>query len=295
MAVALGIAHTVRNAGIADAAAARRIEQELALGRELQRSFVRARRARDPGLRPGLPLRAGLRGRRRLLRRLPPGPPRPAAERGRRRRDRQGHRRGPADGVRPTAHPRGHRQHDRGPAEALERTNRVLLERRASLFITALCASLDPLDRAPPTGQRRPRAAAPGAARRIAGRAAARDPARCWAPSPRSTWSRPSPRSRPATPWSCYTDGVTDARVGDRRALRRRPAAGRDRGRARRTGRHDRRIDHGRRRSLPGRDAAGRRRDPAGRRAPNALEPAASDGRARSPPAAGRRSSARPG
>ena len=40
MAVALGIAHTVRAAGIADVADARRIEQELALGRELQRNFV---------------------------------------------------------------------------------------------------------------------------------------------------------------------------------------------------------------------------------------------------------------
>lgn len=31
-----------------------------------------------------------------------------------------------------------------GPADALERTNRVLQERRASLFITALCATLNP-------------------------------------------------------------------------------------------------------------------------------------------------------
>ena len=50
MAVALGIAHTVGGAGIADVVDARRIEHELALGRELQRSFVGARRPGGPRL-----------------------------------------------------------------------------------------------------------------------------------------------------------------------------------------------------------------------------------------------------
>ena len=100
--------------GIATPRPARRIEQELALGRRAPAQLRRPRGARDPGLRPGLPLR----GRRTrsvatsstcsgLVRRGRP------LSNGRRRRDRQGHRGGPADGLRPPVDPRRDRQHDR--------------------------------------------------------------------------------------------------------------------------------------------------------------------------------------
>jgi hypothetical protein len=141
MAVALGIAHTVRSSGIADVGDARRIEQELALGRQLQRSFVGLVGPEIPGydlachyeqayevggdffdvfrqVRRGRPLSvvvADVTGKgiaAALLMAF----------------------------ARPLIH--AAIDNTRGPAEALERTNRVLLERRASLFITALCGAL---------------------------------------------------------------------------------------------------------------------------------------------------------
>jgi sigma-B regulation protein RsbU (phosphoserine phosphatase) len=141
MAVALGIAHTVRNAGIADAAASRRIEQELALGRELQRSFVGLVGPQIPGYDLACHyeqayevggdffdvFRLGRRGRPlSLVVADVTGKGIAAAL------------------LMAFARPLIHAAIDNttGPAEALERTNRVLLERRASLFITALCASL---------------------------------------------------------------------------------------------------------------------------------------------------------
>jgi hypothetical protein len=141
MAVALAIAHTVRGAGIADAADARRIEEELALGRRLQRSFVGLVGPDVPGydlachyeqahevggdffdvfrtLRRGRPLSlvvADVTGKGIA-----------------------------AALLMAFARPLIHAAIDNadGPADALERTNRVLRERQASLFITALCGSL---------------------------------------------------------------------------------------------------------------------------------------------------------
>jgi hypothetical protein len=141
MAVALGIAHTVRGGGIADTAEARLIEEELALGRHLQRSFVGLVGPEIPGydlacyyeqahevggdffdvvrpLRRGRPLSvvvADVTGKgiaAALLMAF----------------------------ARPLIH--AAIDNTRSPADALERTNYVLRERRASLFITALCAAL---------------------------------------------------------------------------------------------------------------------------------------------------------
>jgi hypothetical protein len=142
LAVALGIAHTVTGAGIADVAAARRIEQELAHGRRLQRSFVSLVAPEVPGYEVASHYEAArevggdffdlFRMRRR-------GRPLSVVI-----ADVSG--KGIAAAllmafVRPLLHAAV--DNTPGPADALERTNRILVqERRSSLFITALCASL---------------------------------------------------------------------------------------------------------------------------------------------------------
>jgi hypothetical protein len=143
LAIALGIAHTVGGAGIADVVAARRIEEELAHGRRLQRSFV-SLVAPDV---PGYDLASHYEAARevggdffdlfRLRRRGRPLSVVIADVTGK----------GIAAALlmafsRPLLH--AAIDHTMGPADALERTNRVLVrERRSSLFITALCARLD--------------------------------------------------------------------------------------------------------------------------------------------------------
>jgi phosphoserine phosphatase RsbU/P len=142
LAVALGIAHTVGGAGIADVSAARRIEQELAHGRRLQRSFV-SLVAPDV---PGYELASHYEAAREvggdffdLFRMRRRGRPLSVVI-----ADVSG--KGIAAALlmafsRPLLH--AAIDNTAGPAEALERTNRILVqERRSSLFITALCASL---------------------------------------------------------------------------------------------------------------------------------------------------------
>jgi hypothetical protein len=142
LAVALGIAHTVRGSGIADVGDARRIEQELAHGRLLQRSFV-SLVAPDV---PGYELASHYEAARevggdffdlfRLRRRGRPLSVVIADVTGK----------GIAAALlmafsRPLLHAAV--DNTGGPAEALERTNQILVhERRSSLFITALCARL---------------------------------------------------------------------------------------------------------------------------------------------------------
>jgi hypothetical protein len=143
LAVALGIAHTVGGAGIADVAAARRIEQELAHGRRLQRGFV----SLVPPEVPGYGLASHYEAAREvggdffdLFRTRRRGRPLSIVI-----ADVTG--KGIAAALlmafsRPLLHAAV--DNTKGPAEALERTNRILVgERRSSLFITALCASLD--------------------------------------------------------------------------------------------------------------------------------------------------------
>jgi hypothetical protein len=141
LAVALGIAHTVGRGGIADIAAARLIDGELALGRQLQRSFVGLVGPEVPGydlacyyeqahqvggdffdvfrqVRRGRPLSvviADVTGKGMAAALL-------------------------MAFARPLMH--AAIDNSTGPADALARTNRVLLERRSVLFITALCGSL---------------------------------------------------------------------------------------------------------------------------------------------------------
>ncbi len=150
LAIALGIAHTVAGAGIADVAAARRIEQELDHGRRLQRSFVSLVAPDVPGYEVASHYEAArevggdffdlFRMRRR-------GRPLSIVV-----ADVSG--KGIAAALlmafsRPLLH--AAIDNTAGPAEALERTNWILVqERRSSLFITALCASL-----ALPTGRLR--------------------------------------------------------------------------------------------------------------------------------------------
>jgi hypothetical protein len=142
LAVAIGIAHTVAGAGIADVAAARRIEQELAHGRRLQRSFV-SLVAPDV---PGYELASHYEAAREvggdffdLFRMRRRGRPLSVVI-----ADVSG--KGIAAALlmafsRPLLH--AAIDNTTGPAEALERTNQILVqERRSSLFITALCASL---------------------------------------------------------------------------------------------------------------------------------------------------------
>jgi hypothetical protein len=142
LAIALGIAHTVGGAGIADVAAARRIEQELAHGRRLQRSFV-SLVAPDV---PGYELASHYEAAREvggdffdLFRMRRRGRPLSVVI-----ADVSG--KGIAAALlmafsRPLLHAAV--DNTSGPAEALERTNWILVqERRSSLFITALCASL---------------------------------------------------------------------------------------------------------------------------------------------------------
>jgi hypothetical protein len=142
LAVALGIAHTVGGAGIADVVAARRIEQELAHGRRLQRGFV-SLVAPDV---PGYELASHYEAARevggdffdlfRMRRRGRPLSVVIADVTGK----------GIAAALlmafsRPLLHAAV--DNTTGPAEALERTNRILVqERHSSLFITALCATL---------------------------------------------------------------------------------------------------------------------------------------------------------
>ena len=142
LAIALGIAHTVSGAGIADVAAARRIEQELAHSRRLQRSFVSLVAPEVPGYELASHYEAArevggdffdlFRMRRR-------GRPLSVVV-----ADVSG--KGIAAALlmafsRPLLH--AAIDNTTGPAEALERTNTILVqERRSSLFITALCASL---------------------------------------------------------------------------------------------------------------------------------------------------------
>jgi len=141
MAVALGIAHTVRAAGIADVADARRIEQELALGRELQRNFVGLVGPEIPGYdlachyEQAYEVGGDFFDVFRLVRRGRPLSVVVADVTGK----------GIAAALLMAfARPLIHAAIDNttGPADALERTNRVLRERRASLFITALCGAL---------------------------------------------------------------------------------------------------------------------------------------------------------
>jgi hypothetical protein len=143
LAVALGIAHTIGGAGIADVAAARRIEQELAHGRRLQRGFVSLVAPEVPGYELASHYEAAreiggdffdlFRMRRR-------GRPLSVVI-----ADVTG--KGIAAALlmafsRPLLH--AAIDNTTGPAEALERTNRILVqERRSSLFITVLCARLD--------------------------------------------------------------------------------------------------------------------------------------------------------
>ena len=141
LAVALGIAHTVGRGGIADIAGARLIDDELALGRQLQRSFVGLV---GPAV-PGYDLACYYEQAHQVggdffdvFRRLRRGRPLSVVI-----ADVTG--KGVAAALLMAfARPLIHAAVDNsiGPADALERTNRVLLERRSSLFITALCGSL---------------------------------------------------------------------------------------------------------------------------------------------------------
>jgi sigma-B regulation protein RsbU (phosphoserine phosphatase) len=141
LAVALGIAHTIGRGGIADVAAARLIDDELALGRQLQRSFVGLV---GPEV-PGYDLACYYEQAHQVggdffdvFRRLRRGRPLSVVI-----ADVTG--KGVAAALlmafaRPLIH--AAIDNSSGPADALERTNRVLLERRSALFITALCGSL---------------------------------------------------------------------------------------------------------------------------------------------------------
>jgi len=141
LAVALGIAHTIGRGGIADVAAARLIDDELALGRQLQRSFVGLV---GPEV-PGYDLACYYEQAHQVggdffdvFRRLRRGRPLSVVI-----ADVTG--KGIAAALlmafaRPLIH--AAIDNSSGPADALERTNRVLLERRSALFITALCGSL---------------------------------------------------------------------------------------------------------------------------------------------------------
>jgi sigma-B regulation protein RsbU (phosphoserine phosphatase) len=141
LAVALGIAHTVGRGGIADVAAARLIDDELALGRQLQRSFVGLV---GPEV-PGYDLACYYEQAHQVggdffdvFRRLSRGRPLSVVV-----ADVTG--KGVAAALLMAfARPLMHAAIDNstGPADALERTNRVLIERRAALFITALCGQL---------------------------------------------------------------------------------------------------------------------------------------------------------
>jgi hypothetical protein len=141
MAVALGIAHTVGGTDIADVGDARRIERELALGRQLQRSFVGLVGPEIPGYdlachyEQAYEVGGDFFDVFRLVRRGRPVSLVVADVTGK----------GIAAALLMAfARPLIHAAIDNtmGPAEALERTNRVLRERRASLFITALCGTL---------------------------------------------------------------------------------------------------------------------------------------------------------
>ncbi len=141
LAVALGIAHTIGRGGIADVAATRLIDDELALGRQLQRSFVGLV---GPEV-PGYDLACYYEQAHQVggdffdvFRRLSPGRPLSVVV-----ADVTG--KGVAAALLMAfARPLIHAAIDNatGPAEALERTNRVLIERPSSLFITALCGQL---------------------------------------------------------------------------------------------------------------------------------------------------------
>ena len=141
LAVALGIAHTIGRGGIADIATARRIDDELALGRQLQRSFVGLV---GPDV-PGYDLACYYEQAHQVggdffdvFRRLRRGRPLSIVV-----ADVTG--KGVAAALLMAfARPLMHAAIDNasGPGDALERTNRVLIERRSSLFITALCGSL---------------------------------------------------------------------------------------------------------------------------------------------------------
>jgi hypothetical protein len=141
LAVALGIAHTTGRGGIADVAAARLIDDELALGRQLQRSFVGIV---GPDV-PGYDVACYYEQAHQVggdffdvFRRLRRGRPLSVVI-----ADVTG--KGMAAALlmafaRPVIHAAV--DNSDGPADALERTNRVLLERRSALFITALCGQL---------------------------------------------------------------------------------------------------------------------------------------------------------
>jgi hypothetical protein len=141
LAVALGIAHTVGRGGIADIASARLIDDELALGRQLQRSFVGLV---GPEV-PGHDLACYYEQAHQVggdffdvFRRMRRGRPLSVVV-----ADVTG--KGVAAALlmafaRPLIH--AAIDNSAGPADALERTNRILLERRSALFITALCGQL---------------------------------------------------------------------------------------------------------------------------------------------------------
>ena len=141
LAVALGIAHTMGRGGIADIAATRLIDDELALGRQLQRSFVGLV---GPEV-PGYDLACYYEQAHQVggdffdvFRRLSSGRPLSVVV-----ADVTG--KGVAAALLMAfARPLIHAAIDNatGPADALERTNRVLNERPSSLFITVLCGQL---------------------------------------------------------------------------------------------------------------------------------------------------------
>jgi sigma-B regulation protein RsbU (phosphoserine phosphatase) len=141
LAVALGIAHTIGRGGIADVAAARLIDDELALGRQLQRSFVGLVGPEVPGYDLGCYYEQAHQVGGDffdVFRQVQRGRPLSVVI-----ADVTG--KGVAAALlmafaRPVIHAAV--DNASGPADALERTNRVLLERRSALFITALCGSL---------------------------------------------------------------------------------------------------------------------------------------------------------
>ena len=118
-----------------------------------------------------------------------------------------------------------------GPADALERTNRVLLERRSSLFITAICASAGPLVGAPAAGQCRPRVAADRSARWLADRRRSTGSGPLLGAFPSLGLSESVADLVPGDMAVFYTDGVTDARSVTGERFEDAPAVRGDRGR----------------------------------------------------------------
>ena len=152
-----------------------------------------------------------------------------------------------------------------GPAEALERTNRILVqERRSSLFITALCATL-----ALPTGRLRIANAGHEPPLIIPGDGSPILPVDVEGPLLGAFGSLGLFEAEVELGGGdvvlFYTDGVTDARSASGERFEEDRLLGGDRGGARRPGdrtrsrRRDRRVDPGGGHRVPGWHAAGRR------------------------------------